>query len=102
MNKYRILIIMILLSAGTVYSAELNGELKQWHRITLTFDGPETAEQDSNNPFLNYRMTVTFTHQQQFFVVPGFYAADGDAGHSGADSGNNWPYVSAEAQLVIL
>ena len=68
----------------------VTGELKKWHRITLVFEGSETSEMDENNPFLNYRMDVTFTHSDTSFVVPGFYAADGNAAETGADSGNKW------------
>jgi hypothetical protein len=69
---------------------ELSGELKQWHRITLSFHGPETGEDDDPNPFLDYRLTVTFTSDRDAFVIPGYYAADGDAGNSGATGGNRW------------
>ena len=69
---------------------QLNGELKKWHKITLTFDGPDTGEMASDNPFLHYRLDVTFTHQDQTYTVPGFYAADGNAAETGGDSGNKW------------
>ena len=69
---------------------EIRGELKKWHRVTLVFNGPETSEMDENNPFLNYRMEVTFSHADTSFVVPGFYAADGNSAESSADSGNKW------------
>ncbi len=68
----------------------IEGELKKWHRVTLVFEGPESSEMADNNPFLNYRLDVTFTNGQEKFVVPGFYAADGDAAETGADSGNKW------------
>jgi len=74
-----------------VCSQEIQGELKQWHKVTLVFDGPETSEQAEENPFLNYRLNVTFTHDSgEKWVIPGYYAADGDAGNSGNDSGNKW------------
>ena len=66
------------------------GELKQWHTVTLTFDGPEVDEAGENHPFLDYRMEVTFTKDDHRYVVPGYYAADGDAGQTGATSGNKW------------
>ena len=68
----------------------LCGERKQWHRLTLTFRGPESAEQDSINPFTDYRLNVTFTHADTSFTVPGYYAADGNAAQSSANSGNKW------------
>ncbi|MDH3243615.1 MAG: DUF5060 domain-containing protein, partial [Saprospiraceae bacterium] len=69
---------------------EITGEFKKWHKHTLTFDGPEADEQDANNPFLNYRLQVTFTHRSKSYIVPGYFAADGNAGESSASSGNKW------------
>jgi hypothetical protein len=34
----------------------VSGQLKKWHRITITFDGLMTSEDAENNPFLNYRL----------------------------------------------
>lgn len=71
---------------------EITGELKTWHKITLTFDGPEVSETDNFNPFMNYRMNVTFQHQQtgKKYLVPGYFAADGNAGNSSAVKGDKW------------
>ena len=69
---------------------EISGELKKWHKITLTFDGPETSETHSYNPFLNYRLDVTFFHEEKSYHVPGYYAADGNAAETSAESGNKW------------
>lgn len=69
----------------------ITGELKTWHCITLSFNGPESSENaESHNPFTDYRLTVTFTDGNQTFRVPGFYAADGNAAETGATSGNIW------------
>lgn len=73
--------------------ADTEGETttyRKWHKMTLSFEGPQTSEQAEENPFLNYRMLVTFTHNDKNYTVPGFYAADGNAAESGADSGNIW------------
>ncbi|MCK4751519.1 MAG: DUF5060 domain-containing protein, partial [Bacteroidales bacterium] len=69
---------------------EISGDIMQWHKVTLTFEGPEAAESDTINPFLDYRMTVTFSNGNETLVVPGYFAADGDAGNSGATTGNKW------------
>lgn len=69
---------------------QISGELKKWHKVTLTFDGPEADEQDENNPFLNYRLNVHFTKRNKTFKVPGYFAADGNAGETSATSGNKW------------
>jgi len=34
----------------------LSGDLLTWHKITMTIPGPETAEYDQVNPFLDYRL----------------------------------------------
>jgi hypothetical protein len=89
---YRILSILLALSISFSVSAQVavSGEQKKWHKITLTIDGPKTDEQHDYNPFLNYRMDVTFHHDSVTYVVPGYFAADGDAGNTSATSGNKW------------
>ncbi len=80
----------ISVSCTVNYGVEVTGELKKWHRVTLHVQGPETSEMDENNPFLNYRLDVTFIHADTSFVVPGFYAADGNAAETSADAGKIW------------
>ncbi len=74
------------------YPVEFSGEMRKWHKVTLTFDGPEVSERDDFNPFMNYRLNVTFTHKQsgKSYLVPGYFAADGDAGNTSATSGSKW------------
>ncbi|WP_347841285.1 DUF5060 domain-containing protein [uncultured Draconibacterium sp.] len=71
---------------------EITGELKKWHKVTLTFDGPETAEDAKFNPFVNYRFNVLFTHAESGdeYKVPGYFAADGNAAETSAKAGNKW------------
>lgn len=70
----------------------ISGELKMWHKVTFTFDGPETSETDEFNPFMNYRFNVLFSHKTsgKEYLVPGYFAADGDAGNTSAEKGNKW------------
>ena len=78
---------------GASNAAAISGELRQWHKVTLTFNGPQASETDSSpNPFTDYRMTVTFTHESGAprYEVPGYFAADGDAANTSATSGNKW------------
>jgi len=88
--------ILLLTICSCIYScaspptAQIEGELKKWHRVTLVFDGPESSEMAENNPFLNYRLDVTFSNGESTYVVPGFYAADGNAAETSADQGNKW------------
>jgi hypothetical protein len=71
--------------------AKITGKLAKWHKISLTFDGPETSERATPNPFTDYRLDVTFTAPSgRNYVVPGFYAADGVAAATSAESGNKW------------
>ena len=74
------------------FANEVTGVLKVWHRITITFEGPETDETAAINPFADFRLGVEFIHEQsgQKLLVPGFYAADGNAAETGARSGNKW------------
>ena len=71
----------------------ISGELKQWHKVTLTLDGPFAHEQDNRpNPFTDYALSVTFTHESgsPSYTVPGYFAADGNAAESSAQSGTKW------------
>ncbi|MEM9364696.1 MAG: DUF5060 domain-containing protein, partial [Planctomycetota bacterium] len=73
-------------------SINVSGETKTWHNITLDLQGPYAHEQDNQpNPFTDYGMTVTFTHPNgKRYVIPGYFAADGNAANSGAASGTTW------------
>ncbi|MCA1962941.1 MAG: DUF5060 domain-containing protein [Prosthecobacter sp.] len=83
-------------------SITLSGELKQWHKVTLNLQGPFSWELDGNpmgekgitlpNPFTDFAFNVTFTHESgaPSYTVPGYFAADGNAANSSADSGTVW------------
>ncbi len=77
---------------ATSGAGTLSGELKKWHKVTLSFTGPSTGETATPNPFTDYRLNVTFTHPAtgKSYVVPGYYAADGNAANTSATSGNVW------------
>jgi hypothetical protein len=62
----------------------------QWHTVTLSFDGPETSESAEDNPFLNYKLNVSFQNTDNQYEITGYYAADGNASQSSALSGNGW------------
>jgi len=78
--------------AGTDGSGAITitGERKRWHKLTLEIDGPWAAETGDPNPFLDYRLQVTFTNDSLTYVVPGYFAADGDAANTSANSGTIW------------
>lgn len=73
-------------------TGRVEGELRRWHRVAITFEGPETAEDATPNPFRDYRLNVMFEHarSKKRYTVPGFYAADGNAGDTSAAAGNKW------------
>ncbi len=82
---------LLLLFLCKLHAQTISGELKKWHRITLTYEGPTVSETDSDNPFLNYRLNVTFTSPTGTqYVIPGFFAADGNAANTGMETGNKW------------
>ena len=62
----------------------------KWGKLNLDFDGPATSETAVPNPFTDYRLTVVFEHDSLTLTVPGYYAADGNAAETGADSGSVW------------
>ncbi len=74
-------------------SAALSGELKQWHAVTLDLAGPWATEIDTTpNPFTDLAFEVTFTHSSgnPSYRVPGYFAADGQAGSTSATQGHVW------------
>ena len=98
----RLIVCMLILGALACQSpgAQVSGELKKWHKVTLTFEGPQSAEDATPNPFMDFRLNVRFTHigSGQSLLVPGYYAADGDAANTSADAGNRWRVHFAPGQ----
>ena len=72
-------------------SPAVSGELRQWHGVTVTFNGPTTSEDADPNPFRDYRLNVAFRHESGAVrTVPGYYAADGHAARTSAAEGDKW------------
>ncbi|MEM9231838.1 MAG: DUF5060 domain-containing protein [Pseudomonadota bacterium] len=71
--------------------ATVTGTLQEWHKITLDFRSGDTFT-EAPSTFRDTRLDVTFTNQDtgQTIIVPGFFAADGNAANSNATSGNVW------------
>jgi len=92
--KYPVLLLLIVFAfscqTSTNSDISIQGELKQWHKVTLLINGPETSEYADENPFLDYKLDVTFTNGADTYKVPGFYSADGQAGESSAREGAVW------------
>jgi hypothetical protein len=81
---------LFVLAVSPLLSQTVQGELKKWHKVTIDFQGPATSETNASNPFMDYRLDVTFTNGTKTYVVPGYYAADGNAAQTSANSGNVW------------
>ena len=64
------------------HGATLSGGGAVWHPVTLDFAGPMTSETANDpNPFLDFRLNVTFTAPDgTMTTVPGFFAGDGKGG----------------------
>jgi hypothetical protein len=68
----------------------LRGARSVWQPVTLDVAGPAAREAGTPNPFLDYRLRVSFENGGRRVSVPGYYAADGDAAETGAESGGVW------------
>jgi hypothetical protein len=90
MPPFRSALALLPLFAGSLFAQQISGELKQWHDVVLTFSGPSTTESAEPNPFLNYRLDVTFTKGGKRLVIPGYFAADGNAAETSAAMGDKW------------
>ena len=87
----RLLAIVILTTAiGCEPGIAESQSYYQFEPFTLAFTGPDAAELGETNPFLDYRLDVTFSRGDRRFVVPGYFAADGNAAETGAEAGNQW------------
>ncbi len=84
------LLLLFFFSSQISYAGTVSGELRKWHKVTISFDGPNTSETATPNPFTNYKLQVTFTNGNTTYNVPGYYAADGNTANSSATSGNKW------------
>ena len=76
--------------ASSSKAPTVSGELKKWHPVTVSMEGPQASETGSPNPFLDYRFEVVFSQAELSITVPGYFAADGNAAESSAENGNIW------------
>lgn len=83
-------IVITLVSCSEQEKVVVEGQLKKWHKVSLVIEGPEVHENDVPNPFLNYKLDVTFSNGETSYTVPGYFAADGEAAESSAEQGNKW------------
>lgn len=59
-----------------------------WEPLSFDIKGPDLAE--ARETFTDYRLDIVFTHDSQTYRKPGYFAADGAAYDTGANSGNIW------------
>jgi hypothetical protein len=80
------------------------GAAIQWQPLTLDFAGPPSDALGRPNPFLDYRLQVTFLGPSgQITVAPGYFAGDGRGGgrgnvwrvHFAADEPGRWRYCAS-------
>lgn len=92
MKKTFILLLCCFLVTKASLAQQISGETKKWHKVTLDFAGPTSSELAQPNPFSYYRLDLTFTHESgsPVMVIPGYYAADGQAAETSAANGNVW------------
>lgn len=82
-------VVATLLIGCQVSSAE-GRTYYQYEPLTLSFTGPNASELGDTNPFLDYRLDVTFTRAGKSFTAPGYFAADGNAAETSAEAGDQW------------
>ncbi|EDY82063.1 hypothetical protein VDG1235_1683 [Verrucomicrobiia bacterium DG1235] len=102
MIRYAPLLVLLLTSScAPVAQRPTPTALLQNHTITLSFKGPATSEDAEDNPFTDTRLLVTFTHKDsgETHTIRGFYAADGNAAETSADSGDIWQTRFAPPKL---
>lgn len=92
-------------SPSTQTPATVSGEQKRWHPLIIDFAGPYAHETGiAPNPFLDYRLQVTFNGPNgRVYHVPGFFAGDGQGHGSGSvwrvifapDAAGAWHYTAS-------
>ena len=90
-----LLLLLLPLFLSTCDSAKstepVSTRTSKWALTTLPFQGPPTSEMAEDNPFTDYRLTATFTHENGTeLTLPGYYAADGNAAETSAEAGDQW------------
>ena len=61
-----------------------------FERVTLSVEGPQSDERGDLNPFSDIRLDWIISKGEQEWIVPGYFAACGNAANTGCTSGNIW------------
>lgn len=103
---------MLALAAGLAFSplqaeAAVSASPVKWHPMEVTFAGPEDLSETTaspKNPFLDYRLMVTFTApDNRTYHVPGYFDGNGTGGALGRvwkakfapDAAGTWRYTAS-------
>jgi hypothetical protein len=89
-KQLSVLALSMVLIGGqpSLSAASVEGALKVWYPVTLTFTGKPASETEAT--FRDHRLDVTFSKGDKSLRVPGYFAADGNAAESSATNGNQW------------
>ena len=89
-KQLSVLALSLVLIGGqsSLSTASVEGALKVWYPVTITFTGKEASETEAT--FRDNRLDVTFSKGGKSFLVPGYFASDGNAAESSATKGNKW------------
>ena len=115
MARLKCLLVMVLIlpivtvgayeNHSNALTGTITGELRTWYPLTISFAGPQADETGkATNPFLNYRLQVTFNGPSgQLYTVPGFFDGDGNGNGAGniwrvhftPDQAGRWSYTAS-------
>ena len=98
-NIFVVVTLLIGFNQTIAQTYSIEGDLMKWHKISIVYDGPTTSELATPNPFADYRLETTFTNGSTTYVVPGYFAADGDAAETSEEEGNQWVVHFAPDQI---
>ena len=88
-NSFIVTLLFFISNALAAPADSISTTPRLYHKVTLGWNGPTLSE--SETTFNDYRLNVTFTSPSgKIFVVPGYFAADGNAAETSADNGNQW------------
>jgi len=84
-----VLLFFVFISNVFAVADSISATPMQYHKVTLDWNGPNLNE--STITFNDYRLNVTFTSPSgKSFLVPGYFAADGNSAETSMNRGNKW------------
>jgi len=80
---------LILLTAQT-FAHEIKFSGATYEAVTLSIEGPALDEKSEINPFADIRFDWIVTKGEDEWVVPGYFAACGNAADTSCTQGKTW------------